>query len=172
MKSNLVLIGFMGSGKSTIGRILSKILEMNFIDSDYEIEKNSKMTIREIFKKHGQDEFRKIEMETVKEIGKRFQNTVISTGGGIILNKVNIENLRKDSLIIYLNVDRKILYKRLKNSKNRPLLDRENLWKNINETLDFREELYLNSCDYVIDITNESSFEVAEKVKKIYIEKG
>ena len=172
MKSNLVLIGFMGSGKSTVGRILAKMMEMKFIDSDYEIERNNKMTIPEIFEKYGHDEFRKIEIETVHQISKRFRNTVISTGGGIILNSVNIENLRKDSMIVYLNADRKVLYQRLKNSRNRPLLDKDNLWDNINKTMDFREELYKKSCDYEVDIAWENAYEVAEKIKKLYIEKG
>ncbi len=171
MKSNLVLIGFMGSGKSTIGRHLEKTLEMKLVDIDYYIEEKNNMSIREIFDKFGEDEFRKLEVEACREISK-MNNVIISTGGGIILNKENINELQKDGLIIYLNVDRKTLYKRLKNSKNRPLLDGDKLWEKINTNLDFRQELYEKSANYIVDIINENTFEVADKVKKIYIEKG
>jgi shikimate kinase len=75
-------------------------------------------------------------------------------------------------MIVYLNADRKVLYQRLKNSRNRPLLDKDNLWDNINKTMDFREELYKKSCDYEVDIAWENAYEVAEKIKKLYIEKG
>ncbi len=171
MKSNLVLIGFMGSGKSTIGRYLEKTLEMKLVDLDHYIEKKNKMSIREIFDRYGEDKFRKLEVEACKEISK-LNNVIVSTGGGIVLNRKNIDELEKDSLIIYLDVDRNTLYRRLKNSKNRPLLDGEKLWEKINTTMDFRQKLYEESANYTIYIKNEDTFEVADKVKKIYIEKG
>lgn len=171
MKSNLVLIGFMGSGKSTIGRYLEKTLEMKLVDIDSYIEEKNKMSIREIFEKYGEDRFRKFEVEACRELGS-LNNTIISTGGGIVLNEKNIEELGKDSLIVYLNVHRKTLYKRLKNSKNRPLLDGDKLWEKIQTTMDFRQELYEKSADFVVDIKDEDTFEVADKIKKIYIEKG
>lgn len=171
MKSNLVLIGFMGCGKSTVAKILEKSLEMKLIDIDKEVEIQEKCSIRNIFEKKGEEEFRRIESRVVEEFSKK-NNIIISTGGGVILDEKNIENLGKDGLIIYLDVDRKVLYNRLKNSSNRPLLDGEGLWERINTTLDTREELYKKSAHYNLEIADESIYEVADMVKKIYIEKG
>lgn len=171
MKSNLVLIGFMGSGKSTIGKMLSKYLEMKFVDTDHEIEKEQKQKISNIFEDKGQEFFRELESKMIEKISNK-KNIVISTGGGAILKKENVDNLKKDALIIYLNVDRKTLHKRLKYSKNRPLLKKDELWEIINNTLDFREKLYFEACDYYMNISDENAYEIAEKIKKLYIEKA
>lgn len=169
MKTNLTLIGFMGSGKSTIAHKLKKELEMTVVDVDDLIEKNEKRSIRSIFEEHGEGVFRDIETKTVISL-ENYKNTIISTGGGVIVRDENIESLKKHSKIIYLNVDREELYKRLINSKNRPLLDGENLMNIINQKMDERQELYIKSADEVLDIKNETVLDIVNLIKKIYIE--
>lgn len=170
MKSNLVLIGFMGSGKSTVGKLLAKKLEMNFIDTDHEIEKEQGKTVQEIFSLYGEDHFRNLEKQMCKYLSTS-NNAVISTGGGIILNKENIDNLKTDGVVFFLDVSKKSLYNRLITSKGRPLLEGEELFEKINRVLGERIDKYRNYSDYVIRVGNEVPYETMEVIKKIYIEK-
>ncbi len=171
MKSNLILIGFMGSGKSTVGKILSKSLEMKFFDTDLEIEKEQGKKVQDIFSERGEDYFRQLEKDMAMKLSK-MNNAIISTGGGIILNEINIENLKKDGVVFFLDVNKKNLYKRLQNTKGRPLLEGDELWNKINNVLSSRMEKYLKSADYTIKVGNEVPYETAEDIKKIYIEKA
>ncbi|MBN2838950.1 MAG: shikimate kinase [Fusobacteriaceae bacterium] len=171
MKSNLILIGFMGSGKSTVGKLLAEKLEMKFLDTDLEIEKERNQSVQEIFSKMGEDFFRKLENEITKKLSST-NNTVISTGGGIILNKENIDNLKKDGVVFFLDVPKKNLYKRLLNSKGRPLLNGDELWQKISTVLDERIDKYVNSADFIVDVGNEIPYETMETIKRIYIEKA
>ena len=119
-KENLVFLGMMGSGKSSIGSLAAKKLKLNFVDIDKEIEKNLNMTIKKIFEVKGEDYFRKIEEQiTLKKL--KLNSTVISLGGGAFINK----NIRKEVLMnhlsFWLNWDEKTLLGRIKDSKKRPL---------------------------------------------------
>lgn len=171
MKSNLILIGFMGSGKSTVGKILAEKLEMKFLDTDLEIEKEQGKSVQDIFSEKGEKYFRELEKEMSKKLSIE-NNTIISTGGGIILNKENIEYLKKDGVVFFLDVAKKTLYRRLVSSKGRPLLEGDELWNKINNVLGERIEKYRNSADFIIRVGNEVPYETMEDIKKIYIEKA
>lgn len=170
MKSNLILIGFMGSGKSTVGKLLAKMLEMNFIDTDHEIEKEQGRTVQEIFSLYGEEYFRNLEKLMCKKLSTA-NNAIISTGGGIILNKENIDNLKTDGVVFFLDVSKKSLYNRLISSKGRPLLDGDELFEKINKVLGERIDRYRAYSDYTIRVGNEVPYETMELIKKIYIEK-
>tara|TARA_B100000989_G_scaffold269143_1_gene224360 strand:+ start:3223 stop:3750 length:528 start_codon:yes stop_codon:yes gene_type:complete len=158
---NVCLIGLMGSGKTVIAKELSQILELNFIDTDYEIEKYIGKSIKKIFEEHGEIFFRKIEEEMcVKVLENR--NSIISLGGGSILNR-NIRNsMKNNSYSIFINVDIKIIIKRLSNSKKRPLLNKGNKEK-ILKNLFYERIKYYNQADLVV----ENDLDKKEIIKKI-----
>ena len=119
-KENLVFLGMMGSGKSSIGSLVAKKLKYNFVDIDNEIEINSKKTIKKIFEEKGEDYFRKIEEQiTLKKL--KLHKSVISLGGGAFINKNIRKEVLKNHLSFWLNWNKKILLDRIKNSKKRPL---------------------------------------------------
>lgn len=171
MKSNLVLIGFMGSGKSTVGKLLAKALEMKFVDTDLEIEREYGKTVQEIFSEKGETYFRELEHKMAKKLSL-INNAIISTGGGIILNKQNIDYLKNDAAVFFLDVNKKILYNRLISSKGRPLLEGEELWDKITRVLGERIDRYRAYADFVVKVGNEVPYETMEEIKKIYIEKA
>ena len=171
MKSNLILIGFMGSGKSTVGKILAEKPEMKFLDTDLEIEKEQGRSVQVIFSEKGEEYFRKLENEMSKKLSTE-NNTIISTGGGIILNKENIEYLKKDGVVFFLDVAKKTLYKRLISSKGRPLLEGDELWNKINNVLGETLERYRSSADFIVKVGIEIPYETMEHKKKLYIEKA
>lgn len=117
----IYLCGFMGSGKSTLGGILANSIGFSFYDLDIEIEKLENCSIKNIFKYHGEEYFRRIETKTLLEISEN-KNIVISLGGGTILNPINMEHIKKTGILVYLKVDNDILSYRLRNKTDRPLL--------------------------------------------------
>ena len=119
-KENLVFLGMMGSGKSSIGSLVAKKLKLNFVDIDKEIEKNLNITIKKIFEDKGENYFRKIEEQTtLKKL--KLSSTVISLGGGAFTNNNIRKEILKNHLSFWLNWDDKTLLSRIKNSKKRPL---------------------------------------------------
>lgn len=169
MKDNIALIGFMGSGKTTIGKILAKYLDMKFIDIDKMISAREKKSIPEIFEEKGEQYFRKLEREIVLEESLN-NNIVIATGGGVIIDNENIKNLKETSFIVYLDCTIECIYERVKNNKNRPLLNVENMFETIQELHKKREFLYKISCDISIKIDiNSNMYDTAEEIKNAYI---
>ena len=120
LKKNLVFLGMMGSGKSTIGLLVAKKLKLNFVDIDTEIEKKFKTTIKKIFENKGEDYFRKVEEQTTLRKLK-LNSSVISIGGGAFINKNIRQEVVKNHLSFWLNWDVETLIDRIKNSKKRPL---------------------------------------------------
>ncbi|MGL5278099.1 MAG: shikimate kinase [Cetobacterium sp.] len=170
MKANIALIGFMGSGKTTIGRILARNLDMKFIDIDRCISMKEKRTIPEIFEEHGEKYFRDLERSIIEEESKD-NNIVISTGGGAIIDNVNIKNLKSTSFVVYLDCDVNTIYERVKRSKTRPLLtNSEDMLQTIQELYDKRQPLYKISSDFSIKIdSNTNIYDSVEKIKNAYI---
>ena len=122
---NIILIGFMGAGKTTIGRRIANLLDFSFIDTDNEIEDDQGCSVDEIFKYGGEECFRDIETRLLQNI-KNVKNSVIATGGGIVLRDVNMEILKNLGKRVYLKVPKEILLKRLNNDRSRPLLKGNN----------------------------------------------
>ena len=129
-KSNVYLVGLMGSGKTSIGKILAKRMGMNFIDLDNEIIKDQQCSISEIFDRFGEEKFRHLENEKLLSTVE-IDNCVISTGGGIIMDQDNIKIMVENGSIIHLDIDLETQLLRIKNKKNRPLLKDKDDERNI-----------------------------------------
>ena len=163
---NIILCGFMGSGKSTIGKLLAKKLNRNFIDLDDYIVEKRKMKISEIFEKFGEENFRKSETQAVKNVSK-LENHIISLGGGTVINHNNVEILKSSGKIIMLDIEPEEVYKRLKNDKSRPLLQTEDKLKAINDMMNKRLPYYNDAADIKIIVNGKQKEEVLEEILKI-----
>ena len=140
-KRNICLIGLMGSGKTIIGKELSKIYKIKHFDSDNEIEKNEGKNINSIFKIRGEEYFRKIEEKTCLELLEK-HHCIISLGGGSIINNNIRSQIEKYSYSIYIKVDIELLAYRLKNSNKRPLLNNTNIKLKLLELYNKRKKFY------------------------------
>ena len=170
MGKNLTLTGMMGVGKSTIGKILAKKLEYNFIDIDKLIEEKEGSSINLIFKNKGENHFRKIENEmTLTEL--RRESSVISLGGGAFLNNVIRKNAKKLSISFWLDVPIEELIKRLKKSKQRPLLRQQKTSEVVKKIYFERKKIY-NTADYRIKCKSFKSEEIANKILNLYEKSG
>ena len=152
---NIVLTGFMASGKSVVGKALAEALGREFVDSDTEIEKKCGMTIPEIFDKFGEEYFRNVEKDVIAELSLK-SHSVIATGGGVVLNSDNIAILRKNATIVNLEPEEDVIIKRLSNDDGtRPL----NKGQDIEQILKrFRTRIpFYNNCDLKVKITSEMS---------------
>lgn len=146
---NVVLIGLMGAGKSTVGRELASYLGYSFLDTDDELERRMGVDIPTIFDVEGEVGFRKRESSVVQDMPE-LKNTVISTGGGAVLLEENRNHLKKAGKIVYLSATVDTLYERTKHSKKRPLLKPETVKSDLKNLLDARESIYLSLADIVV----------------------
>ena len=164
-KENLVFLGMMGSGKSSIGLLISKKLKLDFIDVDKEIEKELDLSISKIFETKGEDYFRKFEEKiTLKKL--KFSSTIISLGGGAFVNKNIRKEVLKNHISFWLNWNEKTLLNRIKNSKKRPLAI--NLTENqLIDLIKKRSNIY-SKASYEIKCDNLSKNEIIKKILNIY----
>ena len=169
MKKNLVLLGMMGVGKSTLGKIVAKKLNLKFIDTDLNIEKRWSMKIWEIFENKGENFFRSQEEDNVLQALKK-NSCVIALGGGAFINKKIRENILKKTISFWLDVDFKILNKRLMYSKKRPLIKKEYDTNKIKELYLERKKVY-KLDDYKILCNKLSKEIIAKKIINIYEKK-
>ena len=164
-KKNLILIGMMGSGKSTIGRLLAQKLNLKFLDIDFLIEKKTKMKIAEIFENKGEEIFRKLEKEiTLKFLNKA--NCIISLGGGAFINEIIKKKVKKKGIAIWLNWNPQTLINRIRKNKKRPIalnLDDNELKDLINS----RSKIY-SKANYKINCENMNTIEIVKKITQIY----
>lgn len=157
----------MGAGKSTIGHLLDeKLQDFYYLDIDNEIEKIAEKKISEIFAIHGESHFRKLEHEVIKKYSN-YHNQVIATGGGVVENQDNLELLRKNGVIFYLSAPANKLYERVKKTSHRPLLQKENPQKILEELLQRREPFY-KTADFEITTENKSILEVVQEIIEKY----
>ncbi len=164
-KENIVFLGMMGSGKSSIGSLVAKKLKLNFIDIDDEIENNLNITIKKIFEVKGENFFRKIEEQTtLKKL--KLTSTVISLGGGAFINNNIRKEILKNHLSFWLNWDDNILLNRIKNSKKRPLTFNASDTELI-DLIRKRSNIYSKAL-YEIKCDNLSKNEVVNKIIEIY----
>ena len=154
----------MGSGKTSIGKLLAKRTGRLFIDTDSEIIKESGMTITEIFNKFGEKYFRDLEHKVLLKV-KSIENHVISTGGGIILKLENIKIMKNSGTIIFLDIDVETQLSRVRNKKNRPLLNSNNMVENLVNIKKDRDYIYKNISDYIISISEKNKSEIVGKIQ-------
>lgn len=159
---NIVLIGFMGTGKTSTGRLLAGRLGRAFVDIDRKIEQENNMTVAEIFARHGEPHFRQKERDVIARVS-RAGNAVIATGGGVVLNAENMERLRSNGIIVSLTASVDAVLDRTGRRNTRPLLNRPDRNEFVAGLMAQRAELYQNA-DFVIDTTNSSPRQTVEKI--------
>ena len=162
---NLVLVGMMGSGKSLIGKILSRKLNFDFIDTDSQIEEKEKKAIPEIFKNSGEKYFRDIE-ELISIKSLKLNNKVIALGGGGYINPTIRKYVLKKCISVWLNWKSDILINRIKNSKKRPLAMKLNI-SELQKLIINRSTIY-NLSDYKINCDKLDKKQIVEKIIKLY----
>ncbi len=155
---NYFLIGMTGSGKTSLGKSLANDIDYNFIDLDGEIEKAAGIKINNIFDKYGEKYFRKLEMETSRKVIKNSENNVIATGGGFPINENNFKWMKNIGTIIWLKASAETIFKRIRSSKERPLLTNPSI-QSIEKILSERMKYY-QRAKYHID-TNGKSLNMA-----------
>jgi len=163
MKTNVALIGFMGVGKTAVGEALAKKLNRKFVELDLLIEWKAGRSIPEIFQQDGEVAFRELEIEVTKEIAKE-KYLVIACGGGIVLNKINIDRLKKEGIIVYLTASPRAILKRVSEEGQRPLLEVDNPTLTIRELLKFRKPFYERATDIKIDTSKLDIDSVVEQI--------
>ncbi len=165
-QTNVVLVGPMGSGKTSVGRRLACVLKRDFFDSDFEIVARTGVAIDHIFDVEGEEGFRKRETKMLAELCD-IKNIVIATGGGIVIKPENRELLKKNSFVVYLSSSIEQLVMRTAKSKSRPLLERSNnREKTIRELVEKREPLYQEVADVVVDTTGKKLYAIINEIKK------
>jgi len=164
VKTSIALIGFMGTGKTAVGKALAEKLGKEFFELDLLIKKKSGKTIPAIFKEDGEISFREFEIEVVKEVSQQ-RNAVIACGGGVILNKINIDRLRKEAVIVYLTASPRVILRRIsRDTDERPLLAVANPPLTIKDLLRFRRPFYERAADVTV---NTSRLDIDSVVRQI-----
>lgn len=162
---NIFLIGFMGAGKTTVGKVLAKNLGRDFVDLDEYLVKKLGITVPQIFSRFGECFFRDAESEALLSVSKK-NRQVIATGGGVVLRDGNWELMKKRGITIYLKASPEILWNRIKGNTSRPLLQVENPYKRLLELLSKRNALY-EKADFTVETVNVSPQNIAEEIEKL-----
>ena len=163
---NIFIVGSMGSGKTSIGKMLAKNNNLSFLDTDHEIIRSCGYSIPDIFEEFGEEHFRGLETEQLRKMNA-IENHVISTGGGIILRDDN-EKLMKDlGIIIFLDININSQIDRVKNRKNRPLLNNKSLKDNLLSLKKIRDPIYKKISNYIIDVSGKERDQVINEIQKI-----
>ncbi|MDR7145615.1 shikimate kinase [Rhizobium sp. BE258] len=165
---NLILVGLMGAGKSSVGRLVAQQLGIPFIDSDVEIERVSRMTITELFASYGEEEFRALETRVMKRLLKNGPR-VVSTGGGAFINDRTRKHIKKGGLSLWLKADLDVLWERVNKRDTRPLLKTENPMQTLENLMNARYPIYAQADVTVLsrDVRKEL---MADEVLKAVVE--
>lgn len=185
MRNSVILIGYMGCGKSTVGQRLAGLLDWSFLDTDAWIEEKEGMTIKEIFAAQGEAYFRDLETFCLKEFtgNKKIQQKLVerelnekktvskgcvfSVGGGLPVREENRELLKEMGQVIYLKASPDTIYERLKSDTTRPLLQTDNPLQKIKDMLESREKKYQDAANFVICVDGKSISEILEEIQEI-----
>ena len=157
LKKTVALVGMMGSGKSAIGKVVSSIIDVPFVDADVEIEKAAKLSIPEIFERHGEKFFRDKEDQVIKRLLKE-RPFILATGGGAFLNEKIRTSIKQYGVSVWLNADLETLWKRVKHKKTRPLLRTDNPKETLTNIYKERIETY-SLADVIIESRGTSSLD-------------
>lgn len=160
---NIVLIGFMGSGKSTISSALNKMYGMDIIEMDQVIADREGMSISEIFEVHGEEYFRNLETELLREL-QNHKGVVISCGGGVPMRDENVVEMKKNGKVILLTASPETILERVKNNHDRPLLENNKNVDFIAELMEKRRKKYEAAADIVIRTDGKTAFEICEEI--------
>lgn len=162
----IYLIGFMGAGKTTIGKALGEKLGRRVVDTDEEIVRTMGMTINDIFAQHGEGYFRKLESETLEKVSENAAtNLVITTGGGIILQEKNRQWMREKGVVIFLYCHPNEIFRRLKDDTTRPLL-KDNNQSSLEKLYKERLPIYENVAHYTVDTTSKAIVEIIDEISR------
>lgn len=164
MKNNLILIGYMGSGKTSVGQTLARMLNTVFLDTDQLIEEQEGCSIREIFEKKGEEEFRNMETACLEGLIKAQASGVISVGGGTPLREENRRLMKQLGRVCYLKAEPDTIFERIKGDTTRPLLQTANPRNRIEEMLKGREAAYASGADMVIRVEDKGIEEIAKEI--------
>lgn len=167
MKNNIILIGYMGCGKTTLGIKLSYKERVGMLDTDKMIEQKNKKSVAEIFDSEGEAAFRQMEMDILKEIAQYHERYIISVGGGLPLREENRVLLRDLGEVIYLRAEPDTIYGRLKNDTTRPLLRGDNPQEKIKEMIAFRGPIYEKAATSVIDVDGKGFEEILSEIQEV-----
>ena len=162
MKKNIVLVGFMGAGKTAVSQRLAEILKRPRISTDEAIEQKENRSIVEIFKNSGEEYFRRLEKEIVEELAHK-KNLIIDCGGGVALQQENIDRLKKSGILFYLSARPEVIYQRTKDQLQRPLLNIPHSQIKIRELLEQRKSYY-EQAHFTIDTNRQSDDQTAQKI--------
>lgn len=170
-KNNIILIGIMGCGKTSMGIRLSYRLRSTFLDTDRQIEKEQQCTISEIFAAKGEAAFRMLETEQLQELLSTAEGQIISTGGGLPVREENRKLLKQLGTVIWLTVTPETVYERLKEDITRPLLQGENPLEKIKELTEKRTEYYRDAADVIVDTEGKSQDEITEEIAALWMKR-
>ncbi|MBO6214850.1 MAG: shikimate kinase [Lachnospiraceae bacterium] len=159
--NNIYLIGFMGAGKTTVGKIAAELCNMRFVDTDDMIVEKKGMSIPEIFDSEGEEAFRRIETEVIKSLGDE-SRLIVSCGGGAAANEVNVPLLKQGGRVVYLKTSPRKVFERVGESDNRPLLNGRRSVSGIEELMLKRIPKYERAADIIIDTDDKSPEEIAK----------
>jgi shikimate kinase len=163
LPENIVLVGFMGSGKSTVGRMLARQLRFRFLDTDKLVEERAHLTIPEIFEKHGEAHFRECETSALESL-RGIRRHILATGGGIVTVPGNIPLLRSLGFVVLLKADPDEIYRRVSRNSERPLLQVEDPRKRVLEMMATRQPLYESAAHFQVDNTRLRHEDVTAKI--------
>jgi shikimate kinase len=166
MKNSIALIGFMAVGKSAVGKLLADRSGKTFVEIDSLIEEMAGKSVSRIFREEGEITFREYEIAAIKQVSTR-RNLVVACGGGVVLNKINIDRLKQDSVIVWLIASTKTIVKRLDlPGEIRPLIAGNDPEKEVRSLLNFRQPFYERAADMQVDTSEISIEQITEKILK------
>jgi len=167
-RPNIVLVGFMGTGKTSIGKRLATRLRMRYVDTDDIIERDSGRCISDIFSEDGEETFRELESEAVRKVSK-LNNHIISTGGGVVLKETNMAELKRNGTVFCLTATPEEIYRRVQHQSHRPLLQTPDPLAKIKSMLEDRHPYYVKA-DYMVETTGCSFEAVMAYIKRVFME--
>ncbi len=163
---NIILIGFMGSGKSSIGKYISRTLKCSLVDSDSYIESKYSQTISSIFSQKGEEYFRQLETDTILELLSNNYHGIVAVGGGLPMKEENRDLLHQLGYVVYLRATVDSLEKRLTGDTKRPLLQGGNLREKIESLFEKRESTYVEISDLIVDTDDKSFKKIFEEIQE------
>lgn len=165
MKKNIYLIGFMGVGKSTIGKLLAEKMDVELVEMDEQIEQEQGITIKEMFEKYGETYFRDLESALISNIAKQ-EGAVVSCGGGVVLREENVEKMKESGKIIFLTATAETIYHRVSGSTNRPILNGNMNVEFIESLMEKRRDCYESAADVIVETDHKDFESIVKEILK------